>query len=123
MRMSITVRSQKGSGSVLALALVAAIAFGGMAIAALGGAAAARWRSQTASDLAALAGAQAMIDGQGIDRACAVAGDIAAANGARLTACGPADGDRLRVRTEAPAPSLFGLPPRTASAEAVAGPP
>ena len=58
-----------------------------LAVGAAEGLVVAHRRAQAAADLAALAGASALARGE--DR-CAIAATVAAANGARLTACLPA---------------------------------
>ena len=55
---------EKGSGSGLALALIAAIAAMGLMLSSLGAAQQARWQAQTAADLGAIAGASALRHGQ-----------------------------------------------------------
>jgi secretion/DNA translocation related TadE-like protein len=93
-----------------------------VALAAVSGAVAARHRAVTAADMAALAGAQALIDGLESDQACASAGSVAAAMGAELTGCVPLGGDNLRASCSATV-HLGALGPHLARATAVAGPP
>ncbi|MGH3680628.1 MAG: Rv3654c family TadE-like protein, partial [Natronosporangium sp.] len=75
-------------------------------------------RAQSAADLAALAGAARAVAGQ--TAACARAGEIVAANGARLSHC-RLDGLDLTVTVEVAPPAGAGLH-RTALATARAGP-
>jgi secretion/DNA translocation related TadE-like protein len=112
-------RDERGSGSVMAVSLVAAILFAASALGAVAGAAQARWRAQTAADLAALAAAQALIDGFDQAAACSVAGDVARANGASLEDCAPQAAGRVAVTCQTPPVGLPGM----ARARAVAGPP
>jgi secretion/DNA translocation related TadE-like protein len=63
----------------------------------LGMAVQAKQQAQTAADLAALAGAQAVIDGLGSSDACALADRIAAEFSASLVSCGPTAEKRLLV--------------------------
>ena len=94
-----------------------------VAIALLGRAQCARSTAQTAADLAALAAAQDVRDasggqveaGTGVRGApCAVARQIASANGSSLTGCWLLDGGVVRVTTLRPG----GLGAATASARA-----
>lgn len=104
----------RGSGTVLVLALVAsALVLAGL-LGLLASAQGARGRAQTAADLAALAGAHRALTGA--DGACAVAGQVAARNGARLDACRQAPGAVVEV--VAGVPGVWG----TATAAARAGP-
>jgi secretion/DNA translocation related TadE-like protein len=115
-------RGQRGSGTVLAVGLVAAIASTLLALAAICGAAVARLSAVAAADLAALAGAQALIDGQGIESACLAARVVAEASGAELLACRATAPDRLAATCQVPV-ELPLLGARVASAQAEAGPP
>ncbi|MDR1633972.1 MAG: pilus assembly protein TadG-related protein [Bifidobacteriaceae bacterium] len=112
----------RGSGTVLAIGLVAALATVALALATLAGALVGRERAVAAADLAALAGAQALIDGHGLPESCQAAAAIAQAMGAELTECARIPPDRLtaacRIGIDLP---LLGR--RIAEAEAVAGPP
>jgi secretion/DNA translocation related TadE-like protein len=60
--------------------------------------------AQSAADLAALAGAQAELDGGG---GCAVAATVAEANGAALTGC-EAGADEVWVEVRVPGPRWLG---------------
>lgn len=91
---------ERGAGTALVLALVAALCLGLVAILAVTQAAAAAGRAATASDLAALAAADAA-RGLTTGDPCAVAAQTAARNGALLILCqrtGPT-GDIVDIRT------------------------
>jgi secretion/DNA translocation related TadE-like protein len=92
---------------------------GATGLVAVTGATSARWRAQTAADLAALAAAQAGMDGLTDGQACNQAGLIAKANGAQLASCGAVGQGRFRVAATASHPALSG---QVAKAQAVAGP-
>ena len=85
--MSSVARGERGSASVLALGvvlgLVAVLLSGLLLVAVL----VAGQRARSAADLAALAGAGAVVDGAGQDGACHEAAAVATANGVRLTEC------------------------------------
>ena len=117
--------SERGSGTVLAVAAVGAVLLcllGGLALAAV---VRATHTARAAADLSALAAAGAVrrapsppAAGQ---RACARAGQVAAANGALLSAC-TADAEgrvtvEVRVDVDAPVPALA-LGPARARARA-----
>lgn len=104
-------RRERGSATVLVLALVPVLVLGtalGVAIAQL---AAARQAAASAADLAALAGASwladpaALIEADPSVRACARAAEVAAANAATLVSCS-VDGDDVVVSAEVAPPSL-----------------
>jgi secretion/DNA translocation related TadE-like protein len=76
----------RGAGAVLALAIVAAVVLLGLSGVGLAGGLAARQRVIGASDLAALAGADAA-SGAVPGAPCAVAERVVAAGGARLASC------------------------------------
>ncbi|MDR2348919.1 MAG: pilus assembly protein TadG-related protein [Bifidobacteriaceae bacterium] len=113
---------ERGSGSVLAIGLVAVLALSTAAVAATSQAVSARQRAQAAADLAALAGAQALIDGWGLGQACAESARVAAGMGADLLDCAGQAPKRLRAVC-AVTVNLVALGPRQARAEALAGPP
>lgn len=75
---------QRGSATVLGIAIIGLIVMTGMAIAAVLGAVAARIETETAADAAALAAVAAAVDGRGPQAAAASAAD---ANGAQLVHC------------------------------------
>lgn len=74
----------RGSGTVLALGLIAVALVLGLALAAVASAQGARGQAQAAADLAALAGATALQSGW---PACPTARETAARNGAEVVAC------------------------------------
>ena len=111
-------RRDRGSATVLVLAVGLVLLIAGLAGAALGAAQVARHRAQTAADLAALAGAARAVEGTG--PACARAGALAAANHARLLRCAR-DGWEVTV-TVAVTPAAVVGPDRVAVATARAGP-
>ncbi|MFA7323789.1 MAG: Rv3654c family TadE-like protein [Candidatus Nanopelagicales bacterium] len=91
--------SEQGSGTVLGLAAMAVVAMFGMVALAQLQAVSVTHALQGAADLTAVGAAQA------VDDQCAVAAQIAEANGARLTACSPVGLDVV-VQVETDAPSL-----------------
>jgi secretion/DNA translocation related TadE-like protein len=108
----------RGSATVLVLAVGLLTVLVALAFAAVGSAIVARHRAQTAADLGALAGAARALDGT--DAACARAAEIVGRNRAVLTAC-ELDGLDVIVTAEATPAGLaavFG----TAHASARAGP-
>lgn len=118
-------QSDAGSGTVLAIGLVAAIAVLAIALGAVGGVLIARSRAQTAADLAALSAASAVSVPPGVSLAgdaelaadpCGRADEVAVRNAGRLTGCsvGPLGVVTVTVR----------VPHRLvpATARAVAGP-
>lgn len=88
-----------GSGTVLAVGLVAVAILLAAALAVLAQAAAARHRAEAAADLAALAAADALL-GRAEGEPCARAARTAAANGAMLTSCRPGAGGVVTVGAE-----------------------
>lgn len=86
-------RGERGAATVLTVAVLGLLLLVAGALAVVGAMVVAHREAQSAADLAALAGARSLADG---GDACAVAAEIAAANGARLTACDILDRD---VRT------------------------
>lgn len=101
---------------------MAALASAAVAFAATAQAVSARHRAQAAADLAALAGAQALIDGLGLEQACAEARRVAGAMEADLLECAAAPAAGLRAACAVPV-RLVVLGPRQAQASAEAGPP
>lgn len=97
-----------GSASMLAILLI------GLQLA---GAVIARHRAEAAADVAALAGAAAVL--LDVGAACSRAGEIAAANGARLTGCAIQEMD-LTVTVAVPV--SLGILGGAASGRARAGP-
>lgn len=107
---------------MLVIGLVGALAATLVALSAVAAAVAAQQRAVTAADLAALAGAQRLIDGGTLDQACGESDLVATRNGAALAHCGRAPPGRLTVDCTV-AVDLPILGRRAASATAVAGPP
>ena len=75
----------RGSGAIWVLAVSMVVVLAGIAGVVRGVAAVARHRAEVAADFSALAAATRAIEGQQV--ACAAAGAIATANGARLASC------------------------------------
>jgi len=107
-------REERGSATVYAVSLLAALLAVAAALAWAGGAVVAHRRAQAAADLAALAGASHPGSG------CAQAETVAGANGATLLEC-RSDGGHVWVTVEVTGPPLVGRVPRLA-ARAHAGP-
>lgn len=107
----------KGAMTVTTAFAVAAVLAVAVAVLLVGRAAVATHSARSAADLSALAGAHALRGGQD---ACAVAGGIAAANGAALAVC-TVDGLDVVTRAEVRV-DLGLLGAHTASAVARAGP-
>jgi secretion/DNA translocation related TadE-like protein len=87
--------SQRGSGTVLVLAVVVLLVTITVAVSVLAGVLAARHRAGRAADLAALSGAASLWTSAAT--VCRSAAAVAAANGARLVGCTVA-GDAVLVR-------------------------
>lgn len=108
--------SDRGSASVLVLAVGLVLLTAGMVGAAVGTAIVARHQAQVAADFAALAGAAYAINGETV--ACARAGELATANGAQLTGC-RLDGLDLAVTVAVPVTGPAAVAgPATATARA-----
>jgi secretion/DNA translocation related TadE-like protein len=110
-------RPDSGAGSVLLVAVVAVVLSAATAALVLGGALVSRQRAEAAADLAALAGAQALLRG---GDACGAAGRVAAAGRARVVVCEPA-GSTLHLVVEVALPGVLGrldVPPARARARA-----
>ena len=108
----------RGAASILVLAIGLVLVAAGMAGAAVGAARVGRHQARTAADLGALAGAARVVEGRA--SACERAGQLAAANQARLTAC-RLDGLEIVIEVQVTVTPLPGLT-RYASAAARAGP-
>jgi secretion/DNA translocation related TadE-like protein len=108
-------RDDGGAGAILALAIVAAVVVLGLSAVGLAGGLAARQRVIGASDLAALAGADAA-SGAVAGAPCEVAGRVAAAAEARVARC-TIDGLVVEVTVTG---SFAGIP---LTAHSRAGPP
>lgn len=109
------VRSERGSATVLVVAMAGVLVFVTMALAAVGGLVTAQRRAQSAADLTALAAAVALDAG-----ACAEALRTASANSAGLDSC-EVVGSEVRVVVSVAGPTLPGRDVRV-RAEARAGP-
>ncbi|WP_159623376.1 Rv3654c family TadE-like protein [Ruania rhizosphaerae] len=112
-------RRDRGSATVLVLAVVAT---GLVALVLLGGlvhASLARGTAQAAADLAAIAAARDAT--RGAPDPCRIAAEVAERNGSDLTSCVVADGALVDVRVDVPAEPLPGWS-QAAAAEARAGP-
>ncbi|MHA7135485.1 Rv3654c family TadE-like protein [Oerskovia turbata] len=109
---------ERGSGTVLALGLIAVVLVLGLALAALASAQAARGQAQAAADLAALAAATARQ--RGVD-ACPTASQTALRNGATVVACAEQGDGAVRVDVTREATGWAGAL-GTARAAARAGP-
>jgi secretion/DNA translocation related TadE-like protein len=108
----------RGAASILLLAVGLVMVAAGTAGAAIGSARVARHTAQNAADLGALAGAMRAVYGE--SEACARAGRLVAANGARMTWCA-VTGLEIVVRAEAEVHPLPGVV-REAAGAARAGP-
>lgn len=95
---------ERGAASVLALVLIGALTSATLAAVLLGGLVLGQRRAAAAADLAALAGAAAVQQGQ---PGCTAAGLVAAANGTRLTSCSE-QGETVLVAVVADAGSVLG---------------
>ena len=113
------VSGERGSATVWVVALAGVLAVIGVAAVLVGTAVVGRHRATTAADLAALAAAERAVRGDA--GACAVAGEVAAANGAGLTACTVGDGAVVEVAVAVPV-RLGPLGVSRAGARARAGP-
>jgi len=111
-------RPDRGSGTVLALALGLVLLMAAVMIALLGQAATMASRAAAAADLAALAAADAA---RGITSGepCTVAGEVARRYQARVLSCSEGSGETVQVRTQLDAGTMFGA----ATGLARAGPP
>ncbi|MCR2051335.1 flp pilus-assembly TadE/G-like family protein [Actinomyces bowdenii] len=110
---------ERGSGTVMALAVIAVVLSLGLGATGLIQAQGASGRARSAADLAALAGATALSSVISPGDPCATAGRVAQANGARLTSC-RISGEDVSVDVVVPV-SVLGLA-RQAGASARAGP-
>jgi len=111
------VNDERGAATVLAMALAAGLLLVGLGCTWTGAVVAAHRRAQSAADLAALAGAQALQAGED---PCATASRVAEANRAQTVTCAVA-GEVVTVTVRVSAPALAGRTP-TVVAEARAGP-
>ena len=113
------VSGERGSATVWVVALAGVLAAIGVAAVLVGAAVVGRHRATTAADLAALAAAEHAVRGD--PRACAAAGEVAGANGARLSVCTVGDGAVVEVAVAVPV-RLGPLGASRAGARARAGP-
>lgn len=90
-------RDDRGSGTVLLLALVAVALVVAALLGLLASAQLARGRAQTAADLGALAGASGMLAGRPGDP-CAAVGEVVRRNGGTLGSCADEGAGVLTVR-------------------------
>ncbi len=108
----------EGSLTVAAAAVIVAVLLMTVAALGCGAAMAAHARAATAADLAALAGADLLVNGASEAAACAAAYRVAALNHATLTVCRDGGEGALDVAAAVPVPATSWI----ASAEARAGP-
>jgi secretion/DNA translocation related TadE-like protein len=97
-------RDDAGSATLLVMAMAGVLVLLGAALAVVTALVAAHRAAQSAADLAALAGARGV--GSGSD-GCASATQVAAANGARVTAC-VVTGRVVDIEVEVPGPHWLG---------------
>lgn len=114
-----TTTTEDGSATVLTVGAMGVLAGIVLILAAFAGVFHTYHRASSAADFAALAAAQTQWDPLAVGDPCAVAADIAAANGAELSSC-VMQGDHVVVETRATG-SLLGRP-MTMRARAMAGP-
>lgn len=107
---------ERGSASLFAVSCLAVLLLLGAALGVVAAMVHAHRVAQSAADLAALAAAGAVGDGD----PCAAGADVAAANGARLVTCA-VDGREVRVQVSVSGPRWLGQTGDLA-AEARAGP-
>lgn len=112
---------ERGSGTVLAVGMVAGMATVLVSALALVAVLVAGQQARTAADLAALAAAGELVGGGGVD-ACSTAAGVATEHGARLTDCRElSDGPQPWPRISVTVTREVGSTPWTATARAVAG--
>ncbi len=111
-------RGERGSGTVLAVAVVGVISILLVGALTVAGAVLGAHRARAAADLAALAAAASLAWAESTSIACAQAATTARLNGADLTSCA-VDGAEAWVTTRATVPFL----PWSARGLARAGPP
>jgi secretion/DNA translocation related TadE-like protein len=97
-------RDQRGSATLLVLAMAGVLILLGVALAVVTAMVAAHRTAQSAADLAALAGARGVAQGRD---GCAVATGVAEANRAALTLCA-VSGREVRVEVEVTGPRWWG---------------
>lgn len=111
--------AERGAASVLVVAMAGLLMLVGAAAGVVGAIVAAHRVAQSAADLAVLAGAATLADQRGRDP-CAAAGEVAAANGARLGSCA-VEGSDVLVEVVVDGPRWLGQD-QDLSARARAGP-
>jgi secretion/DNA translocation related TadE-like protein len=97
-------RGQSGSATLLVVAMAGVLLMLGTALAVVTALVVAHRAAQSAADMAALAGARGVATG---DDGCAVAREVATANGARITLCAVL-GRVVDVEVEVPGPRWWG---------------
>ena len=110
---------ERGSGTVYALGVIAVLLAAAVGIAGLIQAQSATGRARAAADLAAISGATVLSSVVAPGDPCAMAGRVAAANGASVSTCSVA-GEDVTVSVAVPT-TILGRP-RQATAQARAGP-
>jgi secretion/DNA translocation related TadE-like protein len=95
---------ERGSVTLLVVAMAGVLLLIAAALGVVSAMVVAHRVAQSAADLAALAGARSLAEGSD---ACAAAGRIAEANGARLTSC-QVSGSDVTVEVAAPGPAWLG---------------
>lgn len=110
---------ERGSGTVYALGVIAVLLAAALGITGLIQAQSATGRARAAADLAAISGATVLSSVIAPGDPCAMAGRVAAANGASVSACSVA-GEDVTVSVVVPT-TILGRP-RQATAQARAGP-
>ncbi|MDO5712163.1 MAG: flp pilus-assembly TadE/G-like family protein [Micrococcales bacterium] len=93
-------QSERGSGTVLALAILLAISSLLVAAVLYGAVVIATHRARSAADLAALAASARLLEGDSPGVACAQAARVAQVNGGRILACRVAKAREGTVETE-----------------------
>lgn len=97
-------RGQTGSATLLVVAMAGVLLLLGAGLAVVTALVAAHRAAQSAADLAALSGARGVASG---GDGCAIAREVAAANGARLTLCA-VSGRVVDVEVQVPGPHWLG---------------
>lgn len=97
-------RDERGAATLLVVAATGLLLFVGLALSAVAGVVVAHRRAQAAADLAALAAATALKEGQ---PGCATAAEVAGANGGSLVSCA-LDGREATVEVRVHGPRVAG---------------
>jgi secretion/DNA translocation related TadE-like protein len=97
-------RGETGAGTVLVMAMAGVLLLIGAALAVVTALVVDHRAAQSAADLAALAGARGLAEG---DDGCAIASATAAANGARVTLC-TVSGRIIDIEVVVPGPHWLG---------------